>query len=577
MEMQGPPSLMPPSEGTELQLAPENEKTRIKGLSQFANMTKTRQIVLLAVLALSVPLIIVAVLWSQEPEYTRLFDHLSENDTSEIVEALHRMNVNYHLDPATGAIDVPSKNHHEARYKLASLGLPKEGTAGLEIMEQGNQFGSSQLTESVRYQRAQEGELARSIMSIRDIKSARVHLALPKESVFVRQARKPSASVMLELRPGRHLEKPQVDAIVHLVASSIPQLDAHQITVVDQQGHMLNAEEDLTDLSSRQFDYKRGIENHLIERIDNILSPIVGRNGVRTQVSADIDFTVTEQTQETFDGQKAVMRGEQVAEESSQQTTPQGVPGALSNQPPAAGAVPQNLQQQPIQGAGGNEAAGGPTKNSRSATRNYEVDKTISHTKMSTGTTRRLTVAVVVDHQRQMGADGRVITQAFSEEDLGRFTSLVKEAVGFDESRGDRVTVTNAAFVNDAEPEVELPFWEQEWFWRLFKEGGIGLLVLLLILFVLRPGLKALLPPPVELEPELLEPDADGTLLIGPDGLPVAEAEEDFFIPQVEEEVFTVDTSTISYEKKLGFVQRTIDQDPRRVASILIQWMSVRA
>lgn len=546
----------------------------------FLAMPKNRQIGVIIAAASSLALIVALLLWAQHGEYERLFGAIPEKDAGEIVEALKKMDVDYKLDSATGAIEVPADQVHELRLKLASQGLPKESAIGFELLERGSSLGSSQMMEGARYQHALEGEIARSIATLRNVKAARVHLAIPKESVFVRNPRKPSASVVVELTSGYGLDPGQVDGIVHLVAASVPQLEPAHVTVVDQRGHLLNSADASSgmNLTGKQFDYKKQVEDHLIERVENILSPVVGRDGLRTQVSADVDFTVTERTQELYNPDLPALRSEQTQEEQNRNKTQAlGIPGALSNQPPPAGVAPEVARGQAA--APGN-AAPESVSQSKSSTRNYELDKTISHSRLSSGDIRRLTVAVVVDHQRILQPDGSYHTQPYSDEDLTRFTSLVKEAVGYDASRGDRVTVTNAAFHTELDGLAQAPLWERPWFSTLLKYGGIGLSILLLVLGVLRPLVKALLgPSPTELAAQVA---ADGGNLIAPEvgetlrelssEASTTDGSERLALMAQGEDLLLLEAPQ-SYEKRLEFAQRAIDKDPKRVSQVLKVWM----
>jgi len=541
-------------------------------LRGWMQMPRGRQIGLIAALALTVATAIAVLLWAQKTEYASLFSNLEEKEAGEIVEALQKLNIEHQIQPATGAILVAADQVHAVRLKLAGMGLPKESGAGFELLDKQSGFGASQLVEGARYQRALEGEIARSITTIRNVKSARVHLALPKESVFVRQPKKPSASVMVELHSGRGLEPGQVEAIVHLVASSVPQLEPGQVTVVDQRGHLLNAKDNGNDLylNAKQFDYKKQVEEHLIERIENILSPVVGRDGLRTQVTADIDFTVTERTQEVYNPDLPALRSEQTSEEQNKGSSVQGVPGALSNQPPPAGVAPETTGAA-ASGQTGQKPVESPLSTSKSATRNYELDKTISHSRLGAGVVRRITAAVVVDYQHIPQADNGVALQPYSEEELTRFTNLVKEAVGYDASRGDRVTVTNAAFRAEPETLPVVPVWEQEWFWSLVKQGGAALVVLVLVFGVLRPAVKGLVGRGESSGAggnDVAGSGAREGMIAGPgDSHLIAKSEED-------EEMLMLEAPE-NHEKRVAFAQRAVDQDPKRVAQVIKNWMNV--
>ncbi|HYE37817.1 flagellar basal-body MS-ring/collar protein FliF [Methylocaldum sp.] len=540
-------------------------------LRGWMQMPRGRQIGLLAALALTLATAVAVLLWAQKTEYAALFSNLEEKAGGEIVEALQKLNVEHQIQPTTGAILVPADQVHAVRLKLAGMGLPKESGTGFELMDQQSGFGASQMVEGARYQRALEGEIARSITTIRNVKSARVHLALPKESVFVRQPKKASASVMVELHSGRGLEPGQVEAVVHLVASSVPQLEPGQVTVVDQRGHLLNAEDNGNDmyLNAKQFDYKKQVEEHLIERIENILSPVVGREGLRTQVTADIDFTVTERTQELYNPDLPALRSEQTSEEQNKGSTVQGVPGALSNQPPPSGVAPETTGAAPA-GQTGQKPSEPPLNTSKSATRNYELDKTISHSRLGAGVVRRVTAAVVVDYQHIPQADNGVTLQPYSEEDLTRFTNLVKEAVGYDAARGDRVTVTNAAFRMEAESLPVAPVWEQNWFWPAVKQAGAALVVLLLVFGVLRPAVKGLVG-----RGESVKVDENGTESGQVKEGVLAESGDSRVALKTDDDEMLMLEAPENHEKRVEFAQRAVDQDPKRVAQVIKNWMNV--
>ncbi|MGI9213201.1 MAG: flagellar basal-body MS-ring/collar protein FliF [Methylococcaceae bacterium] len=558
--------------------AAANQKNYPPLIRGWMELPRGQQVSIILVIALTAAVIVAAVLWSQRVEFANLFREIPEKEAAEIIEALQKMNVPYRIQPENGGIAVPEDKVHEVRLKLAGLGLPKESTAGFELMEKDTGLGMSQLMEGARYQRALEGEIARSIMTIKGVKLARVHLALPKESVFVRQPKKPSASVVIDLKSGRALEPGQVEAIVHLVSASVYQLDPSQISVVDQKGRLLFSRDNFNESAlnakqmEQQFDFRRQLEEHLIERIENILSPVVGTQGMRTQVTADVDFTVTERTQELYNPDMPALRSEQTSEEQSRNNTAQGVPGALSNQPPAAGTAPEEAKKPG--GQGGTDQAGNAT---RSATRNYELDKTISHSRLGTGVLRRLTVAVVVDNQHLFLPDGTTNIQAWSEEDITRFSNLVKEAVGYDPVRGDRVTVTNAAFRGE-EIEPPPPIWEQPWFWNLIKAVLAVLMMLVIVFAVLRPIIKGLVGKGVETE------KAEAELAAAQAAAELRQAEltqeggadSKVLGLAVADDLLMLE-SPQSYEKRLEFVQKLIDQDSARVAQVLKKWLNTDA
>ncbi len=564
----------------------------IKGL---AGLTIARQIGLMLGLALSVAIGVAIVLWSQEPSYGRLYSEISQNDVAEILEVLNKENVKYKVESGSGAIMVPMDQVSSVKLKLASQGLPKSNSLGYELLDKDQGFGTSKSVEVVRFQRALEGEIARTIMSIQNVKSARVLLAIPVQSVFVRERKKPSASVMVNLYQGRTLDKGQVESIIHLVASSVPQLDAEQVTVVDQKGQLLNSNDSSAagNLTSKQFEYKKNIEEHLMGRIENILSPLVGADGMRAQISADVDFTETDRTQEMFNPDLPALRSEQTSEEKSSSSPIQGIPGALSNQPTAAGSAPETTPQTAnasgapaAQGAAPATAASSPGSLAKNATRNYELDKTITHTRLATGALRRLSVAVVVDDKHVAQSDGAVKSQAYSQEDINRFSDLVKQAVGFDSSRGDQVTVTNVTFKLDEliEPLPSIPVWEQGWFLDLMKQLAAVLALLFLLLGVLRPTMRSLVGRDIEEKKSLALADAHdkaaatgGTVRLNEHGQPVAvlagqQQNMSFTMPPEMQDLLLLDVPQ-SYEHRLEYVKRLVDDDSKVVAQVIKTWV----
>lgn len=555
----------------------------IKGL---AGLTIARQLGLMLGLALSVAMGVAIVLWSQEPSYGRLYSDIGESDVAEILEILNKESIKYKVESGSGAIMVPMDDVSTVKLKLAAQGLPRSTSMGYELLDKDQGFGSSKSVEMVRFQRALEGEIARTIMSIQNIKTARVLLAIPVQSVFVRERKKPSASVMVNLYQGRSLDKGQVESIIHLVASSVPQLDANQVTVVDQKGRLLNSNDSSVsgNLTSKQFEYKKNIEEHLMGRIQNILSPLVGSDGMRVQISADVDFTETDRTQEMFNPDLPALRSEQTSEEQSTLSATQGVPGALSNQPTPAGVAPEAI---PGSAAAGAETTGSPGSIAKNATKNYELDKTITHTRLATGGLRRLSVAVVVDDRHLLQSDGTFKGQAFSQEDVNRFSDLIKQAVGFDSSRGDQVTVTNVTFKMDELIEAlpTIPVWEQGWFLDLMKQVAALLAVLFLLFGVLRPTMRSLVGRDIEEKKALDLAEAQekavaigGSVRFNEQGTPVAvpngQQSVNFSMPNEMEmqDLLLLDVPQ-SYEHRLEYVKRLVDDDSKIVAQVIKSWI----
>ncbi|MBW9269205.1 MAG: flagellar M-ring protein FliF [Candidatus Thiodiazotropha sp. (ex. Lucinisca nassula)] len=530
-----------------------------------------RQIAVMVGIAASVALGVAVVLWTQKPSYAPLFGNLPNKDAMEISQALQQAGIDYEIDQANGIVMVPSSSLQEARMKLAGQGLPRSGSTGFELMQEDTGFSTSKLVETARYQRAIEGELARSIMTMANVDSARVHLATPKQSVFIRKRKFPSASVVVKLYPGRSLEKGHVEAITHLVASSVPELDVSNVTVVDQKGRLLSTKKDSREmqLTSRQFEYTRELEGHYKQRIEDILEPVVGRENLRAEVTADMDFTYVEQTQEYYNPDVNALRSEQINEQQSVLSDVQGVPGALTNQPPAAANAPQ------VAGGAEGEAGGTPVNTSKRATRNFELDKTISHTRLPSSRLRKLSVAVVVNDRYQAGEDGVAVPVERTAEEITRISNLVKEAVGFDIQRGDRVQVISEAFYipQPMEPLPEIPMWEQSWFWDLIRQVGGALLFLLLVFGVLKPTMTRLTKQVVTTQ--MSESMATAGAVAGEGGMaemPGGAGGEMGMLSEDDESLQL--PGPRSYEKTLDAARNMIQEDPKRVAQVVKKWIA---
>lgn len=476
----------------------------------FIKLPASRQAVLLVALAACIASAIGIVLWARTPDYSLLYGSLEERDAAQVVAALEKAAIPYRLDAATGALRVPSTAVHEARLKLAAEGLPRGSGSGLEMLSQDPGFGVSRFMENARYQHAVEGELARTIGAMDGVQQVRVHLAIPERSVFVRDRDKPTASVMLQLYRGRTVDDGQVAAIVHLVSSSVPDLAASRVTVVDQAGALLTRPAGQAGLnqSGEHYDYARRLEQDYVRRIEDLLAAVVGPGGVRAKVSAEVDFEVTERTREEYQPDRAVLRSsqEESTESATTGTASGGVPGTLSNQPPQGGSLAPEAAAAPAVAGAATPAASGaaatatpaataptPKERSRRSVRNFEIDRTISHSKLAGGGVKRLTVAVVVDDRLASGADGKQTREPRSQEELDRYTALVRDAVGFNAERGDSINVINAAFVpGEPAPAVASPpVWEQSWLWQAARLLlGAGALAAVL-LGVLRPMLRS--------------------------------------------------------------------------------------
>ncbi|WP_370249968.1 flagellar basal-body MS-ring/collar protein FliF [Thalassolituus sp.] len=428
------------------------------------------------------------------------------------------------------------------------------------MLEKDSAMCTSQFIENARYRRGLEGELARTIASVKSVRNARVHLAIPRQSVFVRDQRKPRASVFVELYPGSSLSKDQVEAVVNLVATSVSEMDRSDVSVVDQQGNLLSKIEDDAEemLAARQLDYREKVETSISDAVNNILQPVLGSANYKAEVSADIDFTVREESSELFNPDLIALRSEQVIDEQNSSDLGGGIPGALSNQPPPDAIAPEEAI-----GAGG--AAGGAAGKRRSeATRNYEVDRTLSYRQHSVGDIRRLTVAVVVNDKAVLDAEGNTVMQPWTVDDLQRIETLVKDAVGFNAARGDSVNVINSPFMGDdsltlGEPDI----WTQPWFWELVKQVLAGLFVLILIFGVIRPTIKSITNKGREESDLLLDELEDAEAGLDDDKVTLAGMDE-YLLPGASE----------SYERQLDALKGLIAEDPARVAQVVIQWIN---
>jgi flagellar M-ring protein FliF len=506
------------------------------------------------------------VLWTKEPTYALLYGNLSHQDAAQIAQALDQSGVPYKIDTTTGQITVPAERVHDARLKLAGQGLP-EGDGGFAVMTKDPGFGVSQFMEGARYQHALETELARTISNLQAVEGARVHLALPRQSAFVRDRRAPSASVFLQLKPGRRLESEQVTAIANLVASSIPELESKQVTVVDQQGRLLSSPESDTELAARakQMEIARSIEERYTSRIESLLTPLVGPGRVRAQVVADVELSTVEEAREQYRPESQIVRSEQTMEEMSRNGSGSaGVPGALTNQPPAPGAAlppgssvaqPGTAVAQASAEQNGAAVPPQPENTSRQATRNYEIDRTVAYTKQPAGRLNRLTVAVLVDNVRTTDEDGNVVETPLTEEQLANITRLVKDAVGFDERRGDSVNVVNDSFRGEAAPEgIEIegtPFWQNPLVRDIAKLAAGLIVLLVLVLSVLRPLVRGLLAPPRPIAPAALPPEAAAL----PGQLQPANG------------------PALDYEGQIAQARSLVQQDPARVAQVVKSWV----
>ncbi|WP_137936347.1 flagellar basal-body MS-ring/collar protein FliF [Chitinivorax sp. B] len=549
---------------------PEALRQFLENIRQrFNSLPNNQKIAVIVGLATAIALIVAALLWTQAAPYKVLFSNVSDKDGGAITQSLQQLNIPYKLE-AGGTVSVPAELVYDTRLKLAAQGLPKGGTVGFELMDN-QKLGVSQFAEQVNYQRSIEGELARSIETLSSVQAARVHLAIPRQTVFLREQQKPSASVLVTLHPGRVLDGAQVAAVVHLISSSVPDMPVKNVTVVDQNGDLLSKNLDginSSGLDPRQLSYVRQIERDYVKRIEAILEPIVGKGNAKAEVTADLDFAETEQTSETFrpnsPPEKSAIRSQQTVETVN--GSPQnaaGVPGAFSNQPPGNATAP--ITAQPGQGTTGTAASGQGTSH-RESTINYEVDKTVQHVKQSLGNVKRLSAAVVVNYKGEKAADGKLTFKARPANEMTQINNLVREAMGYSQQRGDSINVVNAPFADaNVEPPtlVERLTQEAQANWQqIFKNALISLVVLYLIFGVIRPAIKYMTRVP-ETAPHVphYEPGS-------PEEAAALEAEA-----AAAEEEAEVASRMATYADNLQMAKDLAKNDPRLVASVVRTWV----
>ena len=451
----------------------------------IATLRDQQKVVFIVAAALSIAVIAALALWARSPDYRTLYGSLSEAEGGNIVSALTKMNVPYQLDTDTGAILVPHQQVRELRLRLASQGLPKSSTTGFELLDD-EKFGLSQFNEQVNFQRALAGELSRTIETLDPVMTARVHLAIPRPSVFVREKQPPTAAVTLKLQPGRVLDASQINAVVHLVASSVAGMSADNVTVVDQAGELLSgAGLAAQTQNTTQLKYTQRVEKTVQQRIEQLLRPMLGQQNVRAQVTAEINFDRQEQTDERYqpnsDAAKQAIRSAQRSQSELNAQQAEGVPGALSNQPtPPAQANIEGNKHTAAQADNTAAAKKTPLQRNNESTVNYELDKTTRHTQLSTGGIKRLSVAVVVNYQQDK--EGKDV--ALSTEQINQITSLVKQAMGFSEARGDSVNVVNTPFSAQEFADDALPWWQQSQ-WIALATQALRWLVVIIIALVL--------------------------------------------------------------------------------------------
>ncbi|SFN62637.1 flagellar basal-body MS-ring/collar protein FliF [Xenorhabdus japonica] len=531
----------------------------------------------------AITIVVALFLWLRSPDYRVLYSNLSDKDGGEIVTQLTQMNVPYRFSENGSALMIPTEKVHETRLKLAQQGLPKGGAAGFELLDK-EKFGISQFSEQVNYQRALEGELARTVESLGPVQSARVHLALPKPSLFVREQKSPSASVTVGLLQGRVLDEGQINAIVHMVSSSVAGLPASNVTIVDQSGRLLT-QSDATgrDLNTTQLKYTQEVENRFQHRIETILAPVVGRGNVHAQVTAQIDFSRREETAEEYKPNqppnKASIRSKQ-SSSSEQSGGPLvgGVPGALSNQPSASLRAP--IEKPNANAKDNSDEKSGQQRNNANSNNsyermvsnnrnnryderiNYEVDRTIRHTQLQAGAVERLSVAVVVNYASVQGKNGPE-TQALTPEQLSQIEALTREAIGFSTNRGDSLNVVNTPFNDTAETFEPLPFWQHPVLLEKLLEAGRWLLLALVAWLLWRKMIMPQIAKKRAVEKAAMEAQRKQHK---PQTEVNAEMDEKMHRQRSRQRV--------NAELQSQRIRELAEKDPRVVALVIRQWMS---
>lgn len=540
----------------------------LKQISTLSQLTLVRQIGFMFIVAASIALGTSIALWSTSSNYVALFLDMSTQDSADIISALEESNTEYRMDASTGIISVPAKRVQETRLMMANRGLPSSSSLrGYAVLQDEQGIGTSNFMEQARYHRALEQELVETIRHIQVVRNARVHLSIPKQTSFLRSVNKPSASVMIELIGMQGLNDTQLNGILHLVTSSVAGLEPSSVSIVDQRGNLLTQNKDSSlGNSNENLRLTRQFEKDYSDRITAILTPMVGTGNVRTQVSADLDFTFIETTEETYNPNNTVVRSEQTQEESSDSNSSSVEPGTLAALPPNT-AAPEDLL----------EPTSGTSNQTRiNSTRNYEIDRSVSLIRRVPGGVRKLSVAVLVDlHGSEITdetVDGDTAAEINLELDalkIERITQLVREAIGFDAARGDTVSVIHEAFVADAQiiAAEPLAFWQEEWFFSILKQVAAGLAITFLIFGVLRPAMQLTLTSPPALNSSAAAQSAGIAELSG-EHIQASANGEHGSVPALG------NGGRSSYDQNLTLAQSLVQNEPARAARMIQNWLT---
>lgn len=559
----------------------QRDTPRQAGLERLlAQLRGNPLIPLLIVGAASIAIVVALLMWARSPEYRVLYSNLGEADGGRIISELDSRGVPYRFSEGGQALLVPGDQVHGLRLQLAEQGLPRGGNVGFELMDD-QAFGISQFAEQVNFQRGLEGELARSMESLGPVERARVHLALAKQSVFVRDREPAKASVILTLHAGRLLGDGQVNAIVHMVSSSVPELAAEDVTVVDQSGRLLSMHStNGRDLDGTQLDYIDEVERSYQRRIENILVPLLGRDNVRAQVAAQIDFSRREETSERYGpnqppNEAAVRSRQSSLAYNGGDDLARGIPGALSNTPPGTAPSPIELPEaeEGEEGDEGEENGPQALNNLRQDdVTNYEVDRSVAHVQHRLGQVQRLSAAVVVNFRDDVDENGAPTRVALAPEEIAQIERLVRQAMGFSTARGDAIEVVNSPFSRVDAGEDAPQWWQSPQVHQMALTLGRYLLAalaaLLLYLLILRPLIKRHTQAPAALPqpgPTLRAQVGDGD-----EPSPVAAESEEETYPSPRRRK----RKSSAYEQNLSDLREMAHEDPRMVAMIVRSWMT---